>query len=129
MLLISQHMTRLVPDRRLLKRYLSRWGQDTVEKLLALQQADMGSKGVPGEEKTDLFAQVRELLRQIEAEAGCLTLKDLAVNGRDIMALGYQGRAIGEALEALLEAVLDEKVENEKEKLLSYLGHCPDKTE
>ena len=128
-LLISQHMTRLVPDRRLLKRYLSRWGQDTVEKLLALQQADMGSKGVPGEEKTDLFAQVRELLRQIEAEAGCLTLKDLAVNGRDIMALGYQGRAIGEALEALLEAVLDEKVENEKEKLLSYLGHCPDKTE
>lgn len=120
-LLIGQHMTRLQPDRRLVKRYFSRWGRETVEKLLYLQQADMGSKGVPGEEGRDEFTLLWQLLREVEAENSCLTLRDLAVNGRDLMALGYQGRAIGEGLNALLDAVLDEKVPNEKKALLDYL--------
>ena len=37
------------------------------------------------------------------------------------MALGYKGKAIGEALQTLLEAVIDEKVENEKTDLIEYL--------
>lgn len=120
-LLIDQHMTRLQPDRRLVKRYFSRWGRETVEKLLYLQQADMGSKGVPGEEGRDEFALLWQLLREVEAENNCLTLRDLAVNGRDLMALGYRGPAIGEGLQDLLDAVLDEQAPNEKKALLEFL--------
>lgn len=117
-LLIRQHMTRLTPDKRLLRRYISRWGYGTVEKLLYLQQADMGSKGVP--EEAASFAAVWQALKEIQTENGCLGLKDLAVRGGDLMALGYRGHAIGECLQDLLEAVLDERVPNEREALLAY---------
>ena len=40
------------------------------------------------------------------------------VNGNDLLALGYQGKAIGETLNALLEGVLDETLPNERQALL-----------
>ena len=45
-------------------------------------------------------------------------MKDLAVNGNDLLALGYQGKSIGETLNALLEGVLDETLPNERQALL-----------
>ena len=120
-LLIEQHMTRLMPEKRLLKRYLGRWGRETVEQLLYLQQADMGSKGIPGEEEQEAFETLWRLLKEAEQDSACLTRKDLALTGHDLASLGYQGREIGARLEELLEAVLDERVKNEKEALLRYL--------
>lgn len=120
-LLIEQHMTRLMPEKRLLKRYLGRWGRETVEQLLYLQQADMGSKGIPGEEEQEAFETLWRLLKEAEQDSACLTRKDLALTGHDLASLGYQGREIGARLEELLEAVLDERVKNEKEALLGYL--------
>ena len=120
-LLIEQHMTRLMPEKRLLKRYLGRWGRETVEQLLYLQQADMGSKGIPGEEEQEAFETLWCLLKEAEQDSACLTRKGLALTGHDLASLGYQGREIGARLEELLEAVLDERVKNEKEALLGYL--------
>ena len=62
-----------------------------------------------------------ELLREIEAEDSCLSIKDLAVNGHDIMSLGLTGREVGRALSLLLDAVIDERVKNEREELLEFL--------
>ena len=120
-LLIQQHMTRLMPEKRLLKRYLGRWGQETVEQLLYLQQADMGSKGIPGEEEQEAFETLWHLLKETEQESACLTRKDLALTGRDLTALGFQGREVGQKLEELLEAVLDERAVNEHDALLELL--------
>lgn len=120
-LLIGQHMTRLMPEKRLLKRYLGRWGRETVEELLYLQQADMGSKGVPGEEEQGAFENLWKLLEEVEQESACLTRKDLAITGQDLLSLGYRGREVGQKLEELLEAVLDERVENERGALVGFL--------
>ena len=116
-LLVEQHMTPLEPDKKLLRKRLSRLGSEEVHQLLALQQADMGGK--PGD--AGHFAIIRQLLAQIEAENACLSVRDLKLNGHDLMHLGYRGPAIGLALQYLLEQVLDEKVENEKEALLQAL--------
>ncbi len=127
--LIGQHMTPLEPDKKLLRRRVSRLGMQTVQQLLELQQADFGSKG--REEECDVFFRIRILLAEIEAEDACLTVKDLAVNGRDLMALGYSGKALGAALERLLELVLDETLANEKDALLCAakdLLHTPEVT-
>ena len=59
-------------------------------------------------------------LEEIRAEDACLTVKDLAVNGNDLLSLGYQGKAVGEMLNALLEQVLDEALPNERDALLEY---------
>ena len=64
------------------------------------------------------FSVLNNLLSEIEAEKACLSLKDLAVDGNDMMQLGLQGREIGQCLNALLEKVLEEELPNEKEALL-----------
>ena len=115
--LIRHHMTPLEPDKRILRRRLGKFGIDGTLALLALQQADFCSKGT--KEQTDLFASVTELIRQIRQEDACLTLKDLAVNGGDLIALGYTpGPKIRHCLQSLLERVQDETLDNSKEALL-----------
>ncbi len=113
--LIGQHMTLLEPDKRLLKRRMSQLGTETVQQLLILQRADTGGKGVPQDRG---FDQVQALIQEICEENACLQIKDLAVNGHDLMALGLQGPAIGKTLAFLLEQVLEERIPNEKEALL-----------
>ena len=120
-LLIGKHMTRLEPDKKLLRRQLGRLGWETVEQLLWLQEADMGSKGTGNPGEMSLFPQIRGLLEEIRAENACLTLKDLAVNGYDLQALGLTGRAIGQCLNILLEKVLEEELPNEREALLAFV--------
>ena len=61
------------------------------------------------------------MLREIEAENPCLSLKDLAVDGHDLTELGIRGKAIGETLNHLLEKVMDEELPNEKTALLHYV--------
>ena len=52
----------------------------------------------------------------------CMSLKNLAVTGRDLIAAGYQpGKQIGEMLSQLLEHVLEYPEDNKKEILLSKL--------
>ena len=116
-LLIEQHMTPLEPDKKLLRRRLSKLGSEAVHGLLALQRSDMGAK--PADDSR--FSQIQLLLQEIEAENACLSIRDLAVSGHDLMDLGYRGPAIGQALQFLLEQVLDERVENEKEALIQAL--------
>ena len=51
-----------------------------------------------------------------------MTLRQLAVSGRDLMDLGMQpGKQMGDMLNELLELVLDEPEMNEKEKLCNYV--------
>ena len=45
--------------------------------------------------------------------------EDRQVESRDLMALGYSGKAIGTCLSFLLEQVVDEKLPNEKDSLLA----------
>ena len=78
----------------------------------------MGSKGTGEKQDFDQFRRIRALLEEIRAENACLRLQDLAVNGKDMMALGLKGPDIGKTLNALLDAVLEERVPNDREALL-----------
>lgn len=118
--LIGRHMTRLQPERKLLRRQVSKFGFPMVESQLTLQEADMGSKGTGEDDGSAVFSAVRGLLAELKAENACLSLKDLAVNGNDLMALGYRGKAIGTCLNALLEQVVDERLPNERKALLAF---------
>ena len=115
--LIAQHMAPIEPDKRLLRRWVSRWGADRVQKLLALQKADFCSKGV--QNSSFPFDQIDALLQEILEENSCLTIRDLAVNGHDLLALGLEGPAIGNCLQQLLDQVIDEKISNERAALLA----------
>ena len=117
--LIEKHMTPLTPDKKLLRRRLSQYGENRLRMLLRLQKADFCAKGVIGD--TADFAAVEGVLEEIFSEKACLSIKDLAVNGHDLMTLGYTGPAIGQALQFLLDGVLDDRLPNEKTALINAL--------
>ena len=91
-----------------------------MEDLLALQRADRIATGTYGDLSD--CDRIEAILRQLLAENACFSLKDLAVDGHDLIALGYSGRDIGLHLNALLEQVVDGTLPNEKEALLASLN-------
>jgi tRNA nucleotidyltransferase (CCA-adding enzyme) len=119
--LIRQHMTKISPERKAVRRWMGRLGGETLEQLLQLQEADMGSKGTGIPPEAEQFTQLRQLMQQLEGENACLTVRQLAINGHDLLALGYAGPQIGRILQALLQQVLDEQLPNERDALLQAL--------
>ena len=118
--LIGLHMTKLEPDKKLLRRRLGRLGQARLEQLLLLQEADMGSKGTGHPKEMAQFAELRRLVDEVLAEAACFTIRDLAINGRDLQQAGFPaGPEMGRCLQQLLQRVQDEQIPNEKAALLA----------
>ena len=116
--LIDHHMTVLQSEEALLRRSLSRYGRERLELLLCLQEADMKGKGTREHENSQRYPRLREILSQLDAQEGRLTLKSLKINGNDLIALGMSGRQIGDCLNRLLEQVLSGSLENEKSALI-----------
>lgn len=65
-LLIREHMTRLQPDRLQLQQCIDRFGWELTHKLLLLQQADMGSKGLEKPDKQDMYSEISRLLEEMK---------------------------------------------------------------
>lgn len=117
--LVEHHMLPLEPEKKRLRKQLGRWGQEALEQLLTLQQGDFRSKGVAKLRQNINFDKISIILQEIQEEESCLTVKDLAVNGRDLMDIGFApGRELGQCLKYLLNQVLEEKVPNQREALL-----------
>ena len=117
-LLIGKHMTVLIPEKKALKRQLGKLGWQTLENLLALQEADMSSKGTATPKDLEIFPKIRKVLDEIREEGACLTLKDLDISGHDLKKMGLEGKQIGQCLDYLLEQVVQETLPNEKPSLL-----------
>ncbi|MBR6796969.1 MAG: CCA tRNA nucleotidyltransferase [Clostridia bacterium] len=95
-----------------LKREMRRFGADSFIKCLEFRKRVV-SEAQAGE----ALSSVREILQNGE----CYDLKGLALDGDVLISAGVvRGRAVGEALELLLDAVIGGKVENSKECLLKY---------
>ena len=110
-------------DRSFLLRRLNRFGEQDLRALLLIHRADRIATGYTTAAREDeRLCNRLAALDALLAEQPCYTLKDLAVNGRDLTAAGLKGKEVGEALQALLEAVMDGRVPNKKEALLTQLN-------
>ena len=118
--LCELHMTLIQPEKKTVRRWLGKLGPELMEKLLTFQEADILGKGIPEGDELDQFPKLRNLIAEIQADNACFSLKDLAVRGGDLMAIGYTGKKIGTCLNRLLELVMEEKLPNEKEALLRW---------
>lgn len=106
-------------DRSFLLHRLNRFGVDDLRALFLIHRADRVATGYSSAEREDQRLRERQAaLDALLAEQPCFTLKDLAVNGHDLTASGLKGKAVGEALHALLEKVMSGQLPNEREALL-----------
>ena len=118
--LIKYHDDRFPADARHVRRYMNRVGEDEFLNLLDVKYADtMAQSDYYRKEKLENIEDSRALYEEIKKEGECVSLKTLAVNGKDLIALGISpGKQIGAILGAMLEDVIDEPSHNNKEYLL-----------
>lgn len=102
------------------RKMMYRLGPDLMELLWELQLADvLAQHPACLRVKLEALAKTKQLHRKIVAGGDCVSLKQLKVNGKDLMELGIQpGKQIGELLEKLLLDVLENPAVNEREQLL-----------
>ena len=121
--LIRWHDDRPAPDMCSVRRAVNRIGEDIFPLYLEVQRADMlAQSAYKREEKAARLEGVNECYRKILEEGQCVSLKSMAVKGRDLIAAGYApGPELGEILDRLLEHVLEHPEDNEKDRLLALL--------
>lgn len=124
--LIRRHSDKIQTDKQV-KRLISKIGEEQFLRLMSVKKADNSAKQKFVLEEISQFEYYEELARRIIAEGQCMKLSQLAVNGRDMIALGLKGAEIGEALDRLLELVIDGELPNEHEALLSFVKRGADK--
>ncbi len=103
------------------KRFLSKYSLQTFYDLLEIKKADALAHAKDYRDRTDYLQTLYDLSRKIISEQQCFSLKDLDINGFDLISLGYSGKQVGKALEFLLDAVIDGKVQNQREALINHL--------
>ncbi len=105
-----------------IKRWLSKIGVDYTRSLLDVRIADLKAHNP---EKTGYeLKRINEIKQELEdvVRAGeAFNLSDLAINGNDLIALGYHGEEIGKQLNKILRLVVDDKLQNSREEILAYL--------
>ena len=72
-------------------------------------------------------AKASECAERIRKAGDCLFIKDLAVDGKELAALGFCGKDIGKALENLLEYVYENPQDNTKNALIYKAKELVDK--
>lgn len=121
--LIKYHDAPLSPDGKFVKKWLNKIGQEELQYLISVKYADiMGQSEYKRAEKLSALNAVSVEMTSILEEKQCYSLKDLAVNGRDLAELGMcEGRQMGDSLNFLLDKVIDGEIENDKKTLIKEL--------
>ena len=120
--LIYWHDYRPAPEEKAVRRAIYKVGEDLFPLFLKVQRADnLAQSMYLREEKLERIEAVEKLYHEIMEKHQCVSLKTLAVTGRDLIATGMKpGPQMGAVLQELLEMVLDQPEMNEKEKLLAW---------
>ena len=121
--LVCYHDYRMEATPKNVRRAMNRIGVELFPYYLAVRMADAKAQSpYRRREKIENIVAVRKLYQEALLEEDCVTLRQLAVSGRDLMDLGMNpGREIGSMLSELLEYVIDDPKRNEKEILRGYV--------
>ena len=114
----------VMPDSRIVRRAMNKIGEDLFPMLFALKKADILAQSTQlREEKLACLAAWQAQYEDILRKEECVSLKNLALTGRDLIAMGMQpGKELGEVLQKMLELVLDHPNYNTKEYLTKWLS-------
>lgn len=117
--LIGCHDAELSPAPRTVRRWLARLGPERFFQLLQVQRADcMAQHPEKVQARLEALQRVARYAQTCIDTGACLSLRDLAVGGRDVLALGISGPAVGTVLRELLDRVIDGALPNDRQALL-----------
>lgn len=112
-----------IENKKNIKKLLSKIGTELFIDLLKVKEGDIRAQNpMFFQKRHEKILNAKKILDEVLKEEECFTLKDLAINGKDLINLGCKnGRDIGKTLNRLLELVLEKPELNKKEELIKYI--------
>lgn len=114
--LIRLHDIKINENKKSIKKFLSKYGENIFFNLLKVKEADEKAQS----KLSTNFEEIKRIAYEIINENECLHIKDLEINGRDLLELGFVGTEIGEILNICLNLVLEDKMPNNHEILFNF---------
>lgn len=115
--LIKLHDRPIQPTSKAVRRLLNQLQYTSLDNLLTIKEADYKAQNWEHlDEKLNMLNQIKDIAQNEEK----ITVKDLKVNGYDLMELGLKGKEIGNMQKYLLDLVLDNPIDNNKNTLLKF---------
>ncbi|MDO4868688.1 MAG: HD domain-containing protein [Bacillota bacterium] len=120
-LLVKYHDLVFQNDRKLLKKWMNKYGAELLLEILHIKRADNIATGNMSGELADKFDAVEQTIAEIVESSECFSIKDLAIDGRDVTAAIKEGPEVGMILQQILEEVIDGSLENDRDELLARM--------
>ena len=117
--LVEWHDRNIPRTERGIARALRALGEERLRDLLAVKRADNLAQAPEFRSMQGELDRAEALLDGLLARDACFSLRQLAVNGRDLTERGFRGKAVGAELARLLDAVVDGDLPNERTVLLA----------
>lgn len=112
----------ILSDKISIKKQLSCMGYDNFVNLIKFKTAIYKSRGILYDEELVNLSRVKKIIDDIFTKKECYSLKSLKINGEDLIQEGFtKGIYLGLVLNEILDLVIEEKLENKKEKLIDYV--------
>lgn len=121
--LVELHDHRPSLQKSSVRRLAVKSGTELFEALIKIKKADtLAQSEYKREEKLAYLEQMLQLYQEIIRDKECIRLKDMQINGKDLLSMGIpQGKTMGKILNDLFELVLEEPENNQKEFLCEYV--------
>lgn len=118
--LVYYHDATFEVGKKYVKRWLNKIGEKQFRRLLQVKKADNKAQNLElSSDRIKELSEIEVLIDEVLQEDECFSLKDLAVNGKDLIGVGFsEGMEIGITLKCLLDDVIDGKIKNKKTVLL-----------
>lgn len=119
--LVKYHDLQIELTAKAVKRALNKLGEETFRDLILVKRADNLAQSQDFADRQQYYDELEKLLEQIIEENQCFSLKNLAIDGNDLIAAGItDGKTIGKMLKAALAEVIEGNLPNGKETLLAW---------
>ena len=116
--LVRLHDVPITMTEKGIRRLLRKLGEEDFRRLLQIKRGDNLAQHPAYLGRQEWLKQVEEMLDMVLREDQCFSLRQLAVKGNDMLALGLQGKAVGDMLNWLLDQVVEGETPNQRELLL-----------
>ena len=127
--LVRYHDSMIEVGEKYIKRWLNKIGADQFKRLLDIRRADILAQNPEyRDERIIRVNGIAALLEVILSEKSCFSLKDLAVNGDDVMRVMEieTGKEVGFWLNVILDLVIEGELKNEKEEIIYWMTGITD---
>lgn len=127
--LVYYHDATFEVGKKYVKRWLNKIGEKQFRRLLNVRRADIKAQAdINQETRLQKIDNIGYILEEVLQDDECFSLKDLAVNGKDVMdtMLIKSGKEVGYWLTEILTRVIDGRLKNDREDLIYWMTGITD---